>query len=197
MRALPQLLELSPSVMTLELLSREVSALDVDDAIEQSVVLERALLVQTLWNEPHQWFARPWRNTVPQPWWQLLRPWLAHRAVALIAIMNEQQQGARQPWPDRLRADGPLPQPARSRFVRAITARYLAAVPIDPYSGEEMRYRRGPDRVVVYSVGKNRKDDGGEKLGDGPSRGWAVYREDQPPPDIGLVMRLSVGSEKR
>ena len=60
-----------------------------------------------------------------------------------------------------------------------------------------MRYRRGPDRVVVYSVGKNRKDDGGEKLGDGPSRGWAVYREDQPPPDIGLVMRLSVGSEKR
>lgn len=110
--------------------------------------------------------------------------------------MNEQQQGARQPWPDRLRADGPLPQPARSRFVRAITAQYsddtiryqhaqrvasiaqrlsltrassalvaiersrrahngsapdrlailvpqyLGAVPIDPYSGEEMRYRR-------------------------------------------------------
>ena len=249
MRALPQLLELNPSVLTLERLSREISALDVDDAIEQSVVLERAVLVQTFWNEPHQWYARPWRNYVPGPWWQLLRPWLGHRATSLVAIMNEQQNVARQPWPERLRADGPLPEPARWSFIRTIVGQYsdeviryqhaqrvasiayrlsltraasalvaveryrrshngalpealsgavpeyLPSVPIDPYSGQEMRYRREADRVVVYSVGENRKDDGGSKLGEAPSRRWGIYLEDQPPPDIGLMMRVSDGSK--
>ncbi|HQR05421.1 MAG TPA: hypothetical protein PLN21_01295 [Gemmatales bacterium] len=41
---------------------------------------------------------------------------------------------------------------------------YLSAVPIDPYSGTALLYRRLPDRVVVYSVGKDGKDDGGEVL---------------------------------
>jgi hypothetical protein len=252
MRALPQLLELNPSMMTLDRLSREVSALDVDDAIEQSVVLERALLVQTFWNEPHQWYARPWRNTVPQPWWQLMRPWLAHRAVALIGIMNEQHNVARRAWPDRLGENaGPVPKPRRwivggvmvglysdevvryqqaervasiarrlaltraaslllavEQYRRAhggsppealaqLVPQYLPALPVDPYSGQELRYRRDDARVAVYSVGVNRKDDGGEKLDEGPSRRWGIYRQDEPPPDIGLMMRLSGGSAQR
>ena len=248
MRALPALIEINPSTATVERLAREVAALDQDDAIERSVILERALLVEMLWNEPHQWYARPWRNTIAQPYWQLIRPGLANRAVTAIDLLNDYQNLARRPWPHRLVAEVPLPAP-RPRFVSglyalysseairyqharrvstiaqrlaltrsasvllaieryrrvhdgrspeslsALVPEYLPSVPIDPYSGQELRYRSEPDRVAVYSVGGNRKDDGGEKLGEGPSRRWGIYREDQPPPDIGLAMRLSGGSD--
>ena len=80
------------------------------------------------------------------------------------------------------------------KAISALVPEYLPAVPIDPYSGQEIRYRRDGDRVATYSVGRNRKDDGGQKLGEGPSRRWGIYREDEPPPDIGLAMRVSGGS---
>ena len=41
---------------------------------------------------------------------------------------------------------------------------YLARVPIDPYSGEPLVYRRRNGEYVLYGVGPNRKDDGGEFL---------------------------------
>jgi hypothetical protein len=37
----------------------------------------------------------------------------------------------------------------------------LTAVPTDPYSGQPMRYKVIAGKPVVYSVGKNQKDDGG------------------------------------
>ena len=39
---------------------------------------------------------------------------------------------------------------------------YLTAIPIDPFDGRIVRYIRLTDRCRVYSVGENRKDDGGE-----------------------------------
>ena len=248
MRTLPEVLQLRPSDEMLEVLRQRIGTLDLDDAIEQSVKMERALLVQTFWDESHQWYARPWRNVVPQPFWQLLRPWLAHRVVNLIAFHNRAEATARRPWPQRLDVHGTEPPPVRPGFLGTLRAeyseevtryfhsqrvssigrrlaltrsaltlmaieqyrranagvaparlsslvpQYLNAVPVDPYSGQELRYRSEPDRVVVYSVGVNRKDDGGEKLGEGPSRRWSVYRRDEPTPDIGLMMRLSGGS---
>jgi hypothetical protein len=242
-------LELNPSTATVERLVREVAALDHDDAIEQSIVLERAFLVRTFWDEPHQWYARPWRQVVPQPMWQVLRPWFGHRAVSLIALMNEYQSVARRPWPGRLGTMAQITEPGPPRAIGSITGpysaeifryqhgrtvgsiadrlaltraastllalelyrrahdnrlpdamsglvpEYLPAVPIDPYSGQEIRYRRDGERVMTYSVGRNRKDDGGEKLGEGPSRRWGIYREEQPPPDIGLMMRVSGGNK--
>lgn len=38
---------------------------------------------------------------------------------------------------------------------------YLKAVPLDPYDGKPLRYRRLADGVVVYSIGQDGTDDGG------------------------------------
>ncbi len=41
------------------------------------------------------------------------------------------------------------------------SAGLLAAVPLDPYDGRLLRYRRLPDGVLCYSVGPDRTDNGG------------------------------------
>ena len=38
----------------------------------------------------------------------------------------------------------------------------LATVPIDPIDGKPLRFRRLADGVVIYSVGQDGRDDGGE-----------------------------------
>ena len=38
---------------------------------------------------------------------------------------------------------------------------YIETVPVDPYSGEAILYKQEADSVVVYSVGRNRRDDHG------------------------------------
>ena len=50
---------------------------------------------------------------------------------------------------------------------------YLAAVPLDPFSGLQILYRPTADSYVVYSIGQNRADDGGALYGlgsDAPRR---------------------------
>jgi hypothetical protein len=42
---------------------------------------------------------------------------------------------------------------------------YLKEVPTDPFTGKPLLLARTEDGVVVYSVGQDGKDDGGEKLG--------------------------------
>jgi hypothetical protein len=44
----------------------------------------------------------------------------------------------------------------------ALVPDLLAKVPADPFDGEPLRYRRLDDRIVVYSVGDDGRDDGGE-----------------------------------
>jgi len=41
---------------------------------------------------------------------------------------------------------------------------YLKEIPLDPYTGQALLFRQLPDGVVVYSVGINNVDDGGEVL---------------------------------
>jgi hypothetical protein len=43
----------------------------------------------------------------------------------------------------------------------ALVPAELAAVPIDPFDGHPLRFRRLPDGFVVYSVGPDETDDGG------------------------------------
>lgn len=43
-----------------------------------------------------------------------------------------------------------------------LTPEYLAQVPQDPFSGEDLRYREMEDGYVLYSVGVNGRDDRGE-----------------------------------
>jgi hypothetical protein len=40
----------------------------------------------------------------------------------------------------------------------------LPAVPPDPFDGQPLKYRRTADGAVVYSVGENRHDDGGQPV---------------------------------
>jgi hypothetical protein len=42
-----------------------------------------------------------------------------------------------------------------------LVPRYLTAVPVDPFDGQPLRWRRLPDGLVIYSVGPDHKDDGG------------------------------------
>jgi hypothetical protein len=67
---------------------------------------------------------------------------------------------------------------------------FLRAVPLDPFDGQPLRYRKDDEGVVVYSVGPDRKDDGGKRATlSTPNKGadvgfqlWDVARRRQPPP---------------
>jgi hypothetical protein len=45
--------------------------------------------------------------------------------------------------------------------LKELVPRYLPALPIDPFSGEPVRYRSMGEEFLVYSVGYDGKDDGG------------------------------------
>jgi hypothetical protein len=45
---------------------------------------------------------------------------------------------------------------------------YLPVVPLDLFSGKPLIYRPAKDGYLLYSVGENGKDDGGQWYGDDP-----------------------------
>ena len=68
------------------------------------------------------------------------------------------------------RRHGDLPQKLED-----IDRDLLPEIPVDPYSGKPVRYRINPDGHVVYSVGNNRVDDGGEGRSDrDPDMGFTI-----------------------
>jgi hypothetical protein len=70
--------------------------------------------------------------------------------------------------------------------------RFLKTVPLDPFDGKPLRYRRLDDGVIVYSVGPDEKDNGGVLDRKDPTRAgadlgyrlWDVERRRQPPRPI-------------
>jgi type II secretory pathway pseudopilin PulG len=42
-----------------------------------------------------------------------------------------------------------------------LAPKHLAAVPVDPYTGQPMFYKVTPEGFAIYAVGKNGVDDGG------------------------------------
>ena len=59
-----------------------------------------------------------------------------------------------------------------------LTPKYLNAVPLDPYDGKAIRYRRAQDGGVLYSVGPDLADSEGRKtefIGASQSGDW-VFR---------------------
>ena len=69
---------------------------------------------------------------------------------------------------------------------------YLSAPLIDPFTGEELKYRHDAAGYKVYSVGANRKDDGGE---------WEPHSDLQfsrrgNPPDIGIAVGTTEATVK-
>jgi hypothetical protein len=72
---------------------------------------------------------------------------LANGRAAQLALIVEQHRLATGALPDSL-------------------ARVAGDVPIDPFNGRPMRYRRLERGFLVYSVGYNRRDDGGDETPD-------------------------------
>jgi hypothetical protein len=94
--------------------------------------------------------------------------------LVAVALERHRQQSGK--WADRL--DDLVPA-------------FLEKVPLDPYDGKPLRYARWAEGVVVYSVGEDRIDNGGEVVAPGhPPRGlpadtgyrlWDVAKRGQPP----------------
>jgi hypothetical protein len=101
-------------------------------------------------------------------------------AIACLAAERYRLDAGR--WPDRLEDLAP---------------KYLAAVPLDPFTGKPLMLRRDEKTLVVYSIGENLKDDAGQiDEGAGPGARWlptdygfrlyAVDQRRQPPRPIEL-----------
>ncbi len=54
---------------------------------------------------------------------------------------------------------------------------YIKEIPIDPFDGQPVRYKRDTDRITIYSIGENASDDGGDLVRPGQCAG---------PPDVGF-----------
>jgi len=46
----------------------------------------------------------------------------------------------------------------------ALVPEYIDAVPVDPYDAKPLRYRKIKDGFVIYAIGQNGKDDGGDTV---------------------------------
>ena len=75
---------------------------------------------------------------------ELARAMLRSGAACVAALRFRNDSGA---WPDSL---------------DELTPQYLAAVPLDPFTAKPLIYRVREDGILVYSVGKNGKDEGGK-----------------------------------
>jgi hypothetical protein len=68
-----------------------------------------------------------------------------------------------------------------------LVPRYLPANVIDPFSGEPFRYVTATESYVVYSIGANRVDDGGDSSPVSPSNAGGAAA---PPKDITIKVRF-------
>jgi hypothetical protein len=71
----------------------------------------------------------------------------AHLRCALVALAAERYRRQHAAWP---------------RSLADLAPHYLKAVPLDPFDGKPLRYRRTDTGAVVYSIGEDAHDDGGD-----------------------------------
>jgi hypothetical protein len=91
-----------------------------------------------------------------------------------VALAAEQYRHETQAWPDA---------------IDQLCPKYLPLVPSDPFNGVPLRYRRLEDGVMIYSIGQDEEDDGGNLDPDNPDqygvdigiRLWDVAKRRQPP----------------
>jgi len=93
------------------------------------------------------------------------------RAVALDLRISARLRAARAGLAiERYRlAGGKLPE-----TLGELVPTYLDAVPKDPFDGQELRFRRLEKGYVVYSVGEDGNDDGGQELNEQNKDNWDV-----------------------
>lgn len=92
-----------------------------------------------------------WRAPFTRNFWQFDYPYFikiwARRDAARIALACELHRSSRGEYPERL--DQLAPE-------------FLPEIPPDPFTGKPFVYERRPGGFIVYSLGENLKDDGGE-----------------------------------
>jgi hypothetical protein len=97
------------------------------------------------------------RSGLPAWTEQFVRSWpplariaarLAQNRVAVAALATERWRRAH---------DGALPP-----TLRALVPAELATIPLDPFDGQPLRFEVLPDAYVIYSIGDNMKDEGGQ-----------------------------------
>jgi hypothetical protein len=94
-------------------------------------------------------------------------------ACAITALAAERFRLAHKRWPKALDELCPT---------------YLASVPRDPYDGHQLRFAHRDDGLVIYSVGQDGQDDGGEVLAfpEGLGGNWDPGLRLWPPEQRGL-----------
>jgi hypothetical protein len=70
----------------------------------------------------------------------------AHLRCLLFALAAERYRLRHHDWP---------------ATVEKLVLEFLSVVPLDPYNGQPLRYRKFDDGIVVYSIGPDGKDNGG------------------------------------
>jgi hypothetical protein len=101
----------------------------------------------------------------------------AYLRCAIVAVAAERYRRDHGGWPATLEALAP---------------EYIKPIPTDPYDGQPLRYKRLPDGAVVYSVGPDKKDDGGARNRANPIakgidytfRLWDPAKRRQPPAEV-------------
>lgn len=71
----------------------------------------------------------------------------AHRKIVDVALAVQRYQFKHGRAPDQL--EGLIPE-------------YLPQIPVDPYDGKTLRYLAQDTEVVIYSIGRDNQDDGGQ-----------------------------------
>lgn len=91
-----------------------------------------------------------------------------------VALAAERYRRKHKKWPDSL---------------EALCPQFLVEVPLDPFDGELLRYRRVEDGIIIYSTSSDGLDDGGNLDRERPNqpgvdlgvRLWDVNKRRQPP----------------
>jgi hypothetical protein len=76
-----------------------------------------------------------------------LRPLMTNRAIRIAVAVERYRREHGEMLPETL---------------QSLVPRYLPSLPIDPYTGQPMRFVKEEAGYVAYSVGPNRRDDGGD-----------------------------------
>jgi hypothetical protein len=93
-----------------------------------------------------------------------------------VAIAAERFRIAQNHWPESAES--------------LVDADYLKHAPTDPYDGKALRFKRTPDGLIIYSIGPDKVDDGGDVVENPRSptnkdvgfRLWDVNKRGQAPP---------------
>jgi hypothetical protein len=184
-----------PPAGLLARLASALAELDRDDTLKGELVKMRASFIGAERNGREDVLMRPWRAHVMnrtlasyaemirvsnQPWpdrmdaivsAEYVSPFSSRdRARALMRSVVE-AQAERLALVRAARLAVAVEQYAREHAEQlptsldAVVPKYLAAAPVDPFSGRPLLLRADDHSYTVYSVGPNRRDDGGRDLG--------------------------------